>query len=110
MAFISTAMRRVQCAATLSLAWRRLTDLIRRSSRHSRRRSDSVELASDFGKYLSLIEPDEDAVGAAKSAHEKVRERLRDDAETKDAHKDTFLSGSYARHTAIHDINDVDVI
>jgi hypothetical protein len=39
-----------------------------------------------------------------------VRERLKSDEDTKDAHKDTFLSGSYARHTAIHDINDVDVI
>jgi hypothetical protein len=28
----------------------------------------------------------------------------------KEAHKDTFLSGSYARRTAINDINDVDVI
>ena len=31
-------------------------------------------------------------------------------SEFKEAHKDTFLSGSYARHTAINDINDVDVI
>ena len=69
-----------------------------------------MELSGDFGRYLSSLEPDEDAVAAAKAAHEKVRERLKDDEETKDAHKDTFLSGSYARHTAIHDINDVDVI
>ena len=39
-----------------------------------------------------------------------MREQLRTDAESKDAHKDTFLTGSYARHTAINDINDVDVI
>ncbi len=69
-----------------------------------------MELSSDFSKYLSSIEPDEDAVSAAKAAHEKVRERLKDDEETKDAHKDTFLAGSYVRRTAIHDINDVDVI
>jgi tRNA nucleotidyltransferase (CCA-adding enzyme) len=69
-----------------------------------------VELSSDFSRYLSSIEPDQDAVTAAKCAHENVRERLKDDDETKDAHKDTFLSGSYARHTAIHNINDVDVI
>ncbi|TFV48274.1 SMODS domain-containing nucleotidyltransferase [Bradyrhizobium niftali] len=69
-----------------------------------------MELSSDFSRYLSSLQPDEDAVAAAKAAHEKVRERLRTDDDTKDAHKDTFLSGSYARHTAIHDINDVDVI
>lgn len=69
-----------------------------------------MELNGSFTTYLSSIEPDEDAVAKAKSAHEKVRERLKDDADTQDAHKDTFLSGSYARRTAINNINDVDVI
>lgn len=69
-----------------------------------------MELSGDFGKYVSSLEPDDDAVAAAKAAHEKVRERLKTDDDTKEAHKDTFLSGSYARHTAIHNINDVDVI
>ena len=69
-----------------------------------------MELSGDFGRYVSSLEPDEDAVAAAKAAHEKVRERLKADEDTKEAHKDTFLSGSYARHTAIHNINDVDVI
>lgn len=69
-----------------------------------------MELPGDFSSYVSSLEPDDDAVAAAKAAHEKVRDRLKNDEDTKDAHKDTFLSGSYARHTAIHDINDVDVI
>jgi len=69
-----------------------------------------LELSGDFGRYVSSLEPDEDAVAAAKAAHEKVRERLKTDDDTKEAHKDTFLSGSYARDTAIHNINDVDVI
>jgi hypothetical protein len=69
-----------------------------------------VELASDFKALLSSIEPRAAHVAAAKSAHEKVREQLRKDDESKEAHKDTFLSGSYARSTAINDINDVDVI
>jgi hypothetical protein len=69
-----------------------------------------VELASDFKAFLKLIEPSDTAVANAKAAHEKVRKELRTDEDSKDAHKDTFLSGSYARHTAIHDINDVDVI
>src|SRR5436309_13695489 len=69
-----------------------------------------MELATDFKKFLSSLEPGTQAVAAAKSAHEKVRDELKTDSESKDAHKDTFLSGSYARHTAINDINDVDVI
>lgn len=69
-----------------------------------------MELASDFSAFLSSIQPGEDDVTAAKSAHEKVREELRTDEDSKEAHKDTFLSGSYARRTAINEINDVDVI
>ena len=69
-----------------------------------------MELNGSFQTYVSSIEPDDNAVSNAKAAHEKVREKLKSDEETKDAHKDTFLSGSYARHTAIHNINDVDVI
>ena len=68
------------------------------------------ELAADFKAFLSSIQPDDDDVADAKNAHEMVRERLRTDDEFRDAHRDTFLSGSYARHTAINDINDVDVI
>jgi hypothetical protein len=69
-----------------------------------------VELASDFKALLSSVQPGDTDVADAKAAHEKVREQLRTDSESKEAHKDTFLSGSYARRTAINDINDVDVI
>jgi predicted nucleotidyltransferase len=69
-----------------------------------------VELPSDFSRFLSSIQPGDSDIADAKAAHEKVRDRLRTDEESKDAHKETFLSGSYARHTAINDINDVDVI
>lgn len=69
-----------------------------------------MELVSDFKSFLKSIQPGDDEVGAAQAAHEKVREELRTDSESKEAHKDTFLSGSYARRTAINDINDVDVI
>jgi hypothetical protein len=69
-----------------------------------------VELAGDFKTFLSSLQPGDTDVAAAKAAHEKVREELRTDEESKEAHKDTFLSGSYARSTAINDINDVDVI
>lgn len=69
-----------------------------------------MKLAGDFNALVSSIQPGDDNVADAKAAHEKVRERLRTDSEFKEAHKDTFLSGSYARNTAINDINDVDVI
>src|ERR1700732_2254805 len=69
-----------------------------------------MELVSDFKAFLASIQPPEGGVSAAQAAHEEVRELLRTDPESKDAHKDTFLSGSYARRTAINDINDVDVI
>jgi len=69
-----------------------------------------VELVGDFKTFVSSLEPGDEEVAAAKAAHEKVREQLRTDTESKEAHKDTFLSGSYARHTAINEINDVDVI
>lgn len=71
---------------------------------------DVLELASDFTSFLSSIQPGDSDIADAKAAHEKVRDRLRTDEESREAHKDTFLSGSYARHTAINDINDVDVI
>ncbi len=69
-----------------------------------------MDLSADFKAFVSSLEPSDSHVAAAKAAHEKVREELRTDSESKDAHKDTFLSGSYARHTATNDINDVDVI
>jgi glycosyltransferase involved in cell wall biosynthesis len=69
-----------------------------------------VQLTADFEALLSSIQPNDDDIANAKAAHEKVRKELRTDSDSKDAHKDTFLSGSYARHTAINDINDVDVI
>ncbi|MCU1302133.1 MAG: hypothetical protein JWQ87_2417 [Candidatus Sulfotelmatobacter sp.] len=69
-----------------------------------------MELGNDFKAFLSSIQPGEDEVTAAKAAHEQVRDELKTDSESKDAHEDTFLSGSYARRTAINDINDVDVI
>lgn len=73
-------------------------------------RDRPLELASDFKALASSIEPKATHVAAAKSAQEKVRDQLCADVESKDAVKDTFLSGSYARNTAINDINDVDVI
>jgi Second Messenger Oligonucleotide or Dinucleotide Synthetase domain len=69
-----------------------------------------MELAADFKALLSSIQPDETRGANAKAAYEHLREQLLTDAEFKVVHKDTFLSGSFARDTAIRDINHVDVI
>ena len=69
-----------------------------------------MELVGEFSEFIASLQPGDNDVTAAKEAHEKVRDQLRTDSQSKEAHKDTFLTGSYARHTAINDINDVDVI
>ena len=89
----------------MGLIWRRLE-----SSPRYLRRNNALDLSADFKTFISSIQPGATYVAAAKAAHEKVREQLRTDNESRDAHQETFLSGSYARHTAIKEINDVDVI
>ena len=69
-----------------------------------------MELSTHFRGLLSRIEPGAAYVRDAKASHEKIRRELTTDSESGDACLDTFLSGSYARHTAIKDIKDVDVI
>lgn len=69
-----------------------------------------MDLVGYFQGLLSRIEPTAAHVTRAKKAHELLRERLEADDEVGKAHQATYLAGSYARHTAIHDIKDVDVI
>lgn len=69
-----------------------------------------MDLVGHFQGLLSRIEPDQADVSKAKKSHELLRETLRKDEEVGKAHLDTYLSGSYARHTAINNIKDVDVI
>jgi hypothetical protein len=69
-----------------------------------------MDLGSCFRGLLHAIEPSDAHVGTAKAAHERLRDLLRDDPVAGEAHQETYLSGSYARHTAIKNINDVDVI
>jgi len=49
-----------------------------------------VELASDFSTFLSSIQPGDSDIADAKAAHETVRDRLRTDDESKDAHRKPF--------------------
>jgi predicted nucleotidyltransferase len=69
-----------------------------------------MELDSYFRGLLSKIEPNSAAVKTAKKAHEDLRAILQEDEEISKADPDTYLSGSYARDTALNSIKDVDVI
>ena len=69
-----------------------------------------MEMTSYFKGLLKNIEPDPDNVKLAKKSHEEVRDYLIGDEEISKANPETFLSGSYARNTAINDIKDVDII
>lgn len=69
-----------------------------------------MELSSYFHGLLSNIEPTTAAVKKAQKAHEDLRALLEKDEEIKKANPDSYLSGSYARDTALNSIKDVDVI
>ena len=69
-----------------------------------------MELATYFSGLLGNIEPNPRVVATAKKSHEKLREQLENDDQVSQADPDTYLSGSYARDTAINDIKDVDII
>jgi len=61
-----------------------------------------MELVSDFKAYLSSIEPPAEEVSAREGPRIwRCAKIVRTDPESKEAHKETFLSGSYARSTAI---------
>ena len=71
-----------------------------------------------FDEFLSDIEPSPTTKNNASSAHTGLRGFLISDEEFKEYHKNTFLSGSYRRQTAIRpqkknghtDRPDVDII
>ena len=63
-----------------------------------------------FETFLENIEPDQKAVKYAIKAHKPVREHLESDESFKENVIDTFLYGSYKRHTAVGNIKDVDIV
>jgi len=63
-----------------------------------------------FEAFLSNIEPDKKAVRYAMNAHKPVRKYLENDEGFNDYFEDSFLYGSYPRHTATGDIKDVDIV
>ena len=69
-----------------------------------------MELNSHFNGLLGVIEPNSISVTNAKCAHETLRSQLQTDENASKADPDSYLTGSYARSTAIRDIKDVDII
>jgi tRNA nucleotidyltransferase (CCA-adding enzyme) len=69
-----------------------------------------AKLNDQFAEFLSNIEPDEDAIKYAQKAHQPVRKHLEEDDDFGEFFEDSFLYGSYARHTAIGEIKDIDIV
>ena len=65
---------------------------------------------SNFQEFLSNIEPSTEQVAFAKQAHIPLREYLSNDTTFKSCFRNSFLYGSYRRHTAIGDIKDIDIV
>lgn len=70
---------------------------------------------TDFNTFLSNIEPSSSTVTYISSIQTNLREYLKKQEDYKDVHVDTFLSGSYAKHTSIRPVlgdkkRDVDII
>lgn len=66
-------------------------------------------LAGQFADAKRNIEPKDEDVSNAQTAHQEVREALETSKDLKAAGIDTILIGSYARHVSIHRMRDVDV-
>jgi len=68
------------------------------------------KLESQFEEFLHNIEPDKKAIKYAVKAHEPLRDHLSQDQKFAEFFIDSFLYGSYRRHTAVGDIKDVDIV
>jgi hypothetical protein len=69
-----------------------------------------LQLNTYFEKFVSNIQPSEERISAASEAHTTLRDHLEGVEALSCAASDSFLSGSYGRHTAVSPIKDVDVI
>ena len=70
---------------------------------------------ADFDAFLKNIEPSATTVSYISSIQNNLRTYLKDHEIYKSVHEDTFLSGSYAKHTSIRPVlgdkkRDVDII
>lgn len=74
-----------------------------------------MALQKDFDEFLSNIEPSASTVQYISSAQNNLREYLKNHSTYSEIHQETFLSGSYAKHTSIRPSKndkkrDVDII
>src|SRR5258706_11726663 len=69
-----------------------------------------VTLTDHSRVLLSAIEPDEERLSLAQSIPGEVREFLKHSTDIITTEPHSRLAGSYARHTAINNIKDVDII
>jgi hypothetical protein len=69
-----------------------------------------LTLPDHFRVLLKRIEPDDERTEAAKNIPAQVRDFLQKDKAITTVEPHSRLAGSYARHTAIKDIKDVDII
>lgn len=69
-----------------------------------------LTLPSYFNLFLSKIEPSEDRLVHAQQLPADVRDYLKKHEEIRTVAPHSRLAGSYARHTAICDIKDVDIL
>lgn len=70
---------------------------------------------ADFNKFLTNIEPSKSTVEYISSVQNNLREYLETHEDYKYIHVETFLSGSYAKHTSIRPVlndkkRDVDIV
>jgi hypothetical protein len=70
----------------------------------------TTTLPTCFKTFLSNIEPSPEMKKYAQEAHIPIREHLEKDEEFGQYFEDSFLYGSYARHTAFGNIKDVDIV
>jgi hypothetical protein len=69
-----------------------------------------LTLSEYFKEFLSNIEPPEHRLAAAKDIPDDVRRYLKDDEDFETVDPHSRLTGSYKRHTAVHNIKDVDFL
>ena len=70
---------------------------------------------ADFNKFLTNIEPSKSTVEYISSIQNNLRNYLETHEDYKHIHIETFLSGSYAKHTSIRPVlndkkRDVDIV
>lgn len=63
-------------------------------------------MSEDFAKFLSDIEPSSSTVSEISSAQKSLRDYLSSHEEYSNRYQSSFLSGSYAKHTAIRPAKD----